>query len=53
MDVDGPGRWSAPGPGLALGGPAHIRDVPSSDSFKKLSKTHFLAWLSTFTNIHR
>ena len=29
-DVEGPGKWSAPGPVLALGGPVHtyIHDRP-------------------------
>ena len=27
-DVEGPGKWSAPGPVLALGGPGHRRNYP-------------------------
>ena len=28
-DVEGPGKWSAPGPALALGGPVHPSIHPS------------------------
>ena len=28
-DVEGPGKWSAPGPMLALGGPVRIYCLPS------------------------
>ena len=38
----GPSAWNAL--------PTHIRDVPQSDTFRKLLKTHFLALL-TFTNV--
>jgi len=31
----GPSAWNAL--------PTHVRDVPNSDSFRKLVKTHFLA----------
>ena len=30
-DVEGPGKWSAPGPVLALGGPADIKQVVEDD----------------------
>jgi len=30
-DVEGPGKWSAPGPVLALGGPGHGHTTPKTD----------------------
>ena len=41
-DVEGPGKWSAPGPVLALGGPGHLRRGLKFGNAKRFSYIKFI-----------
>ena len=42
-DVEGPGKWSAPGPVLALGGPVYRRHV---EGYNRLYPIHVACYMS-------
>ena len=46
-DVEGPGKWSAPGPALALGGPVdRVKQDIVDKSLKDEAKNHTKVWFS-------